>query len=260
MKGENFFAGGKTFQALPPSMNPSCNKNAKLNFIANSNAKATVKEMIKNPNIKIMPGSGKPVNENSAAPSAMVQSYKHGGRLLAAALGQSGQNQSLMKSKELKGPDAKVASISASQLLKQKQEEFLALKRQKLKERKLAAAKAQEERNSSSGSTSNGTSGKRDHGLILAGAPPKSMFSHLALSNSAGASKDRAKIRAAAVLAAQKSRSPDEKKKAILAKIANNVSKTNPTKSPTRKNQTFLGKSLEKVNVKGVTLNLKIKG
>jgi len=63
VKGENFFAGGKTFQALPPSVNPSCNKNAKLNFIANSNAKATVKEMIKNPNIKIVSNSVKKVKQ-----------------------------------------------------------------------------------------------------------------------------------------------------------------------------------------------------
>ena len=27
VKGENFFAGGQTFQALPPSVNPKCNTN-----------------------------------------------------------------------------------------------------------------------------------------------------------------------------------------------------------------------------------------
>ena len=100
VKGENFFAGGKTFQALPPSINPQCNKNAKLNLIANSNAKSTVKEMIKNPGIKI--SSGIKTSEQPENPSAMVQSNKHGGRLLAAALGQHSQNLSLKTSHRLK--------------------------------------------------------------------------------------------------------------------------------------------------------------
>ena len=139
MKGEHFFGGGKTFQALPPSVNPSCSKSAKLNFIANSNAKAsgTAKEMIKNPNIMI-----KSSGRNISAPeetSAMVRSSNHGGRLLAAAIGKSAENISLKKSKDLKKPDSKTASITASQLLKQKNEEFLAQKRAALKQRKMEA-------------------------------------------------------------------------------------------------------------------------
>ena len=83
----------------------------------------------------------------------MVQSYKHGGRLLAAALGQSSKNASLVKSKALKTPDPKIASISASELLKQKNEEFLAKKREMLKKRKLDAALAQEKKGEESGTS-----------------------------------------------------------------------------------------------------------
>ena len=251
VKGENFFGGGKTFQALPPSMNPSCNKSAKLNFIANSNAKAsaTAKEMIKNPNIMVKSGTGmKNTGRNISAPeetSAMVRSSNHGGRLLAAAIGKSSENISLKKSKDLKKPDSKTASITASQLLKQKNEEFLAQKRQAMKQRKLEAALAQEKRN-------NSVSSNDKPGLVLTGTPGKSMFSHLAQSNEVKMTKERAKIKAAAILKAQMTKSPDEKKKQILARVQSNIVKNKGnSQAENEKQKEFMGKKLGQLDVKG---------
>ena len=61
-KGDFFFSGGKTFQALPPSQNPACNKNSMLDSLAKSHANKGVrdglKEMKKNPGIVVMNAPG----------------------------------------------------------------------------------------------------------------------------------------------------------------------------------------------------------
>jgi len=83
------------------------------------------------------------------------------------------------------------------------------------------------------------------------------MFSHLAQSNDSGSSKNRAKIRAAAVLAGRKNISPDDKKKQILARVENNVTRTQISpgskKSPKiAEKKEFMGKSLGKIDIKGL--------
>ena len=49
--------------------------------------------------MKIHSGVKRPVADDT---SKMVQSYKHGGRLLAAALGKTEANESLLQSRKLK--------------------------------------------------------------------------------------------------------------------------------------------------------------
>jgi len=119
-KKDFFFAGGKTFQALPPSQNPACaTGGGKLAAAANKHAAAFVKEMKKNPGIIVNSGA-KPVEDTGK----MTMSYRHGGRLLAAALGKHEQNESLLQSRKLKTGSKNLVSISATELLKQKNEEF----------------------------------------------------------------------------------------------------------------------------------------
>lgn len=245
-KKDFFFAGGKTFQALPPSQNPACSTNGKLDFIANTHAKKgvkdTAKEMRKNPGIVVMSAPGGVRPKAAEDTSMMIQSSKHGGRLLAAALGRGDQNKSLMQSKSLKQTDSKISTITASELLRMKNEEFLVKKREILKQRKLEAALKQT--NNSSPTT------KGLGNLTLTGAAPKGLFSHLAQSNSASSSKDRAKLRAAALFNAAKS--PDTKKLAILKKVSTNCDISGPKAKEKVEEKLFMGQKTSSINTKEI--------
>lgn len=69
-KGDFFYGGGKTFQALPPSQNPACNQSAMLDSIAKSHANKGVrdgmKEMKKNPGIVVMNAPGKDLKKTKS--------------------------------------------------------------------------------------------------------------------------------------------------------------------------------------------------
>ena len=114
-----------------------------------------------------------------------------------------------------------------------------------MKQRKLEAALAQEKRN-------NSVSSNDKPGLVLTGTPGKSMFSHLAQSNEVKMTKERAKIKAAAILKAQMTKSPDEKKKQILARVQSNIVKNKGNnQAENEKQKEFMGKKLGQLDVKG---------
>ena len=87
-KGQTFFGGGQMAQVLPPSINPSMPGSDRLSKLANSHAEKFVKEVQKNSGIMIKPGV-KGQSYKTDDTNKMVQSSRHGGRLLAAALGSS---------------------------------------------------------------------------------------------------------------------------------------------------------------------------
>ena len=77
-----------------------------------SHASQFVKEVKKNPGIMINPGAGETRNKTATDDTnKMVQSYKHGGRLLAAALGKTESNESLIQSRKLKTGSKNLVSI-----------------------------------------------------------------------------------------------------------------------------------------------------
>ena len=115
----------------------------------------------------------------------------------------------------------------------------------------MKAALAQEKRNNS------GNAPDRP-GLVLTGAPGKSMFSHLAQSNETKMTKERAKAKAAAVLKAQIGKSPDDKKKQILARVQSNIMRnTGKEEKEKAKPKEFMGQKLGELNVKGRPYNYK---
>ena len=77
-----------------------------------SHASQFVKEVKKNPGIMINPGAGGTRNKTATDDTnKMVQSYKHGGRLLAAALGKTESNESLIQSRKLKTGSKNLVSV-----------------------------------------------------------------------------------------------------------------------------------------------------
>jgi hypothetical protein len=251
-KGDFFFAGGKTFQALPPSHNPACNQSAMLDSLAKSHANKGVrdgmKEMKKNPGIVVMNApAGKMPPENT---NVMVKSSMHGGRMLAAALGRSHENESLMASRRMKTPDPKVTSISAGQLLKQKNEEFAARKREALKRQKEEALK---KASAAGKSPSLGVGLSR--GLNLTGGPKgNSLFSSLKLGSAAGVSnqtksvEERRKLRAAAIL---KTKNTKKSPEVLQSTIMSRVSQDQGEKKE-KVERTFMGQKTSQVDIKAI--------
>jgi len=77
-----------------------------------SHASQFVKEVKKNPGIMINPGAGGTRNKTAKDDTnKMVQSYKHGGRLLAAALGKTESNESLIQSRKIKTGSKNLVSV-----------------------------------------------------------------------------------------------------------------------------------------------------
>ena len=240
-KKEFFFAGGKTFQALPPSINPACSTDGgKLAAAANKHAAAFVKDMKKNPGIVVNEGVRPAGKEDTGK---MTQSYRHGGRLLAAALGKHEQNESLLQSRKLKTGSKNMVSISATELLKQKNEEFLVHKRELIKKKKLEAAMNQEAK------MKNDPFYKQDK-LIISGGPPKSLFQKLGGNTGGSNSNQKAKLKAALLL--QKSGSPKSKKDKILERVDSNL-KTKKERKEIEENKktSFMGKTMKNVDAKG---------
>ena len=230
VKGQTFFGGGGTFQALPPSVNPASAQCDKLALLANNHAEKFVKEVKKNPGITVISGV-KPAKYATDDTNKMVQSSRHGGRLLAAALGQQEKNESLLQSRKVKTGSKSLQSMSASDLLKQKNEEFLAKKREAIRKKKLAAALAQGEK------IKNGvkmdklqiTAPDNDK-LIIAGLPPsQSIFSKLGSRGpktpESHNSNERAKLKAAMLLK-DKKKSPKTPKELIMDKVSFKSSKS----------------------------------
>merc|ERR1712212_983657 len=105
--------------------------NSMLAKLANNHAKPQILES----KVEV---SKKPEDTNK-----MIQSSRHGGRLLAAALGQEQRNESLLQSRKVKTGSKDLVHVSATDLAKMKHEEFLTMKREAIRKKKLAAAKAQ---------------------------------------------------------------------------------------------------------------------
>jgi hypothetical protein len=141
----------------------------------------------------------------------------------------------------------------------------LVKKREILKQRKLDAALAQENRSQSAEN-----SAVKSFGLSLTGSQPKSLFSHLgpsslggsslAQSNNLCASQNRAKIKAAAVLSARNLKTPEDKKKDILSRVNKSMvpeQQKNQKKNPEEENKVFMGKKMSKIDAKGKNIFLK---
>ena len=254
VKGQTFFGGGQMAQALPPSINPASSSCDRLSKLANSHAEKFVKEVKKNPGIMINSGVKRVITDDT---NKMVQSSRHGGRLLAAALGQSERNESLLQSRKVKTGSKELKSISAAELLKQKNAEFLEQRKEAIRKKKLAAAMAQ--------SAKKVTAPNNDK-LIIAGLPPsQNMFTKLQqvkprITPESLNTNERAKLRAAMLLKEKNAKKPKTPPKSskdlIMEKVDMNRAGKKPTKtttpSPKEKKMTFLGKTVESKDVKEI--------
>ena len=168
--------------------------------------------------------------------------------------------------------DAKVVCIqkknhkSATDLLKQKNEEFMAQKRAIMKQKKLDAVKALDEKIKQQAlkKAANGEISPKNDKLIISGGPPSgspSIFAKLGAGRGPRPgpnTPEAAKLKAARILQAQKQpKNAKTEKEKILERVKQNRMTKQEKKAEENKESEFMGKKMTKTDAKGKSPNLK---
>ena len=149
---------------------------------------------------------------------------------------------------------------SATDLLKQKNEEFLAQKRAIMKQKKLDAVKALDEKIKQQAlkKAANGQSNPGNDKLIISGGPPSgspSIFAKLGAGRGPRPgpnTPEAAKLKAARILQAQRQpKNPKTEKEKILERVKQNRMTKEEKKVEENKESEFMGKKMSKTDAKG---------
>ena len=152
---------------------------------------------------------------------------------------------------------------SATDLLKQKNEEFLAQKRAIMKQKKLDAVKALDEKIKQQAlkKAANGQLSPKNDKLIISGGPPSgspSIFAKLGAGRGPRPgpnAPEAAKLKAARILQAQKQpKNPKTEKEKILERVKQNRMTKEEKKAEENKESEFMGKKMTKTDAKGKDL------
>ena len=152
---------------------------------------------------------------------------------------------------------------SATDLLKQKNEEFLAQKRAIMKQKKLDAVKALDEKIKQQAlkKATNGQLSPKNDKLIISGGPPSgspSIFAKLETGRGPRPgpnTPEAAKLKAARILQAQKQpKNPKTEKEKILERVKQNRMTKQEKKAEENKESEFMGKKMTKTDAKGKKL------
>ena len=149
---------------------------------------------------------------------------------------------------------------SATDLLKQKNEEFMAQKRAIMKQKKLDAVKALDEKIKQQAlkKAANGQSNPGNDKLIISGGPPSgspSIFAKLGAGRGPRPgpnTPEAAKLKAARILQAQRQpKNPKTEKEKILERVKQNRMTKEEKKVEENKESEFMGKKMSKTDAKG---------
>ena len=152
---------------------------------------------------------------------------------------------------------------SATDLLKQKNEEFLAQKRAIMKQKKLDAVKALDEKIKQQAlkKAANGQLSPKNDKLIISGGPPSgspSIFAKLGAGRGPRPgpnTPEAAKLKAARILQAQKQpKNAKTEKEKILERVKQNRMTKEEKKAEENKESEFMGKKMTKTDAKGKKL------